>query len=390
MLRLLSSVRGAVSRQIPRGPTTGVRPLSFVVDRKYAREPSQAYKPGGFHPINVGEVYNERYEVVRQLGWGVYSTVWLVQDVKDKHLAAMKVLVGSLTNDKSGWDEPGIMRDLHAKNPESPGYRHIVQLLDEFVIEGPNGKHITLVVEAMDVSVFDVYRRMRDPMPLPLVKRVAKHTLLALQYMHECNLIHTDIKGENILMTGQPLPTVPDTFELSLDDLLSQTFKLADFGSANRADKHFTSLIQPVALRSPEVILSAEWDTKTDIWNFGCLMYEFARGAKLFDPFWRNEESGLNPSETHLAQMTGLLGQFSSRLLAQGKQSDLYFDQNGRLRKGEGQYDIRLVDLLSRTSLPLEDVQLTADFLALTLAVDPEERSTAAQLLKHPWLDGID
>lgn len=103
----------------------------------------------------------------------------------------MKVLVGALTNDKSGWDEPGIMRDLRAKNPESPGYRHIVQLLDEFVIEGPNGKHITLVVEAMDVSVFDVYRRMRDPMPLPLVKRVAKHTLLALQYMHECNIIHT-------------------------------------------------------------------------------------------------------------------------------------------------------------------------------------------------------
>lgn len=81
MLRLLSSVRGAVSRQILR-PAAGVHPLSFVVDRKYAREPSQAYKPGGLHPIHVGEVYNERYEVVRQLGWGVYSTVWLVQDVK--------------------------------------------------------------------------------------------------------------------------------------------------------------------------------------------------------------------------------------------------------------------------------------------------------------------
>lgn len=62
----------------------------------------------------------------------------------------------------------------------------------------------------------------------------------------------------------------------------------------------------------------------------------------------------------------------------------------GRLRKGEGQYDIRLVDLLNRAGLPLEDVHLTAEFLALTLAIDPEERCTAAQLLKHPWLDGID
>lgn len=92
-------------------------------------------------------------------------------------------------------------------------------------------------------------------------------------------------------MTGLPLPTVPDTFELSVDDLLSRTFKLADFGSstilsllktivgipdlivpANRANGHFTSLIQPMLLRAPEVILSAEWDSKADIWNFGCLV----------------------------------------------------------------------------------------------------------------------
>lgn len=103
----------------------------------------------------------------------------------------MKVLIGALANETSGWDEPGIMRDLRAGNPRSPGYCHIVQLLDEFVIEGPNGKHITLVMEPMDVSVFDVYRCIRGPMPLPLVKRVAKHTLLALQYIHECNMIHT-------------------------------------------------------------------------------------------------------------------------------------------------------------------------------------------------------
>jgi serine/threonine-protein kinase SRPK3 len=72
----------------------------------------------------------------------------------------------------------------------------------------------------------------------------------------------------------------------------------------------FAEKIQPESLRSPEVIIGAEWDTKADIWNFGCLVsfyfilklylmnsvqiYEFARGSKLFDPHWDNEKSGMN------------------------------------------------------------------------------------------------
>ena len=34
----------------------------------------------------------------------------------------------------------------------------------------------------------------------------------------------------------------------------------------------FAEMIQPEGLRSPEVIIGAEWDTKADIWNFGCLV----------------------------------------------------------------------------------------------------------------------
>jgi serine/threonine-protein kinase SRPK3 len=35
---------------------------------------------GGYHPTAVGDVFDSRYQVVRKLGWGVYSTVWLVQN----------------------------------------------------------------------------------------------------------------------------------------------------------------------------------------------------------------------------------------------------------------------------------------------------------------------
>lgn len=37
---------------------------------------------GGYHPVRVGQLYNGRYHVVRKLGWGHFSTVWLCWDIK--------------------------------------------------------------------------------------------------------------------------------------------------------------------------------------------------------------------------------------------------------------------------------------------------------------------
>ena len=56
--------------------------LSVIVPRLSNAEPHHRYEPGGYHPVIAGEVYNQRYRVIRKLGWGLYSTVWLVQDTQ--------------------------------------------------------------------------------------------------------------------------------------------------------------------------------------------------------------------------------------------------------------------------------------------------------------------
>lgn len=113
-------------------------------------------------------------------------------------------------------------------------------------------------------------------------------------------------------------------------------------------------MIQPESLRAPEVIIGAEWDTKADIWNLGCLVgathlrrqlfwqglsdlrtkkiYEFSRGTKLFDPHWDNAQSGMGPEQTHLAQISGLCGEFPAALLSEGTRSRRYFDEQGSFR----------------------------------------------------------
>lgn len=47
-------------------------------------EGKAAYRPGGFHPVYIGDIFNGRYKVLNKIGYGGYSTVWLVKDLQAK------------------------------------------------------------------------------------------------------------------------------------------------------------------------------------------------------------------------------------------------------------------------------------------------------------------
>jgi serine/threonine-protein kinase SRPK3 len=110
---------------------------------------------------------------------------------REQRQAAIKVLVGDLSNDTTGWDGCGTLRVLQDQNHRALGYRYICQLVDDFIIQGPNGSHICIVTELMGSTALDIYRCLPAAMPLFLVKRISNHFLLALQYMHGCNIVRT-------------------------------------------------------------------------------------------------------------------------------------------------------------------------------------------------------
>lgn len=60
--------------------------------------------------------------------------------------------------------------------------------------------------------------------------------------------------------------------------------KIADLGNSCWTHKHFTMDIQTRQYRSPEVILGQKYDTSTDLWSFGCIIFELLTGDFLFDP----------------------------------------------------------------------------------------------------------
>lgn len=50
-------------------------------------EGRRKYYPGGFHPVYIGDVYDNRYEVLNKIGYGVYSTVWLVKNLQQEYVS---------------------------------------------------------------------------------------------------------------------------------------------------------------------------------------------------------------------------------------------------------------------------------------------------------------
>ena len=56
-------------------------PLDFYFAGPEVESPDR-YRPGGYHPVHLGDVYHQRYRVIHKLGFGTYSTVWLARDLR--------------------------------------------------------------------------------------------------------------------------------------------------------------------------------------------------------------------------------------------------------------------------------------------------------------------
>lgn len=99
-------------------------------------------------------------------------------------------------------DEIKLLQRLVEANTSHPGRRHCVSLLDHFKHKGPNGSHVCMVFEVLGENLLGLIKRYQHRgVPPHIVKQIAKQVLLGLDYMHrECNIIHTDLKPENVLI----------------------------------------------------------------------------------------------------------------------------------------------------------------------------------------------
>lgn len=94
-------------------------------------------------------------------------------------------------------------------NAFHPGREHVVSFLDSFDHPGPEEVHVCIVFEPLGENLLSlIERNKKKGVPVALVKTIAKQVLLGLEYLHdECDLVHTDIKPENIRTCLYSLPS---------------------------------------------------------------------------------------------------------------------------------------------------------------------------------------
>ena len=222
------------------------------------------------------------YEIASQIGMGGMGEVYRATDTNLKRQVAIKVLPDAVATDASDWPGSSAKREVLA----SLNHPNIAAIYGLEKIDGT----AAIVMELVEGPTL-ADRIAKGPIPLDEALPIARQIAEALEAAHEQGIIHRDLKPANIKLRSDG------------------TVKVLDFGLAKALDPPgamspsvtqsptITSpavltgvgvLLGTPAYMSPEQARGQALDKRTDIWSFGCVLYEMLtgrRGIRRRDPF---------------------------------------------------------------------------------------------------------
>ncbi|SPJ75326.1 related to dis1-suppressing protein kinase dsk1 [Fusarium torulosum] len=273
------------------------------------------YKKGDYHPVHLGDrYYNGRYRIVHKIGAGNTSTIWLARDDLESRWVALRILKAECSASIGGNITMchSFLAQYHLYDPRFITYWHY------FRIDGPNGRHLCLVLPFCGPSLRSLSNYMRSRMKLGFVQSLAYQATKMLRDLHRRGLCHGDVRPGNFLVRlrnldhlddvgvyrlfGQPKidrlktksgripgPEAPRYIVGFLDFMSSGEDVLRDQISLIGFDKAFETSspwpFDPVfEFLAPEVVIGKPPSPASDVWALGITILNIRSGVSRF-PF---------------------------------------------------------------------------------------------------------
>jgi hypothetical protein len=212
------------------------------------------------------------YEIVGVLGHGAMGEVYRARDTRLGREVAVKVLPAAFANDADRLSRV----EREARLISHVNHPNICTLFD--IVEGQHAP--VLIFELIEGETLQ-QRLLRGPMPLGDALRCASGIASALEAAHGKGIIHRDLKPSNIKLTATGAVKVLDfgVAKIARDsgsELGAPDLTLTLGGTKEGA------LVGTVAYVSPEQAMGDRVDGRSDIWAFGCLLYEMLTATRAF------------------------------------------------------------------------------------------------------------
>ena len=211
-----------------------------------------------------------KYDVVRALGEGATSTVYLCRDTFSNRDVAVKVVTQSAMQDMGNGK---LMQRLFTTEASLAGkldHPHIVQIYDAVA----DDDYAYIVMEYVDGGTLQRFTRPDNLLGIGDVIEVIYKCARALDYASQHGVIHRDIKPANVMLTER------------------NDVKITDFGAAAIAKAEATMIdsIGTPAYMSPEQHMNKPLNHQTDIYALGVVLFQLLTGRA---PFKADNIAGL-------------------------------------------------------------------------------------------------
>jgi serine/threonine-protein kinase len=217
------------------------------------------------------------YRLVEKVGEGGMGVVWRAIDTTLDRQVAIKVLPDVFMNDpdrSARFDrEAKVLASLNHSNITTVHSVHNVDGVRFLVMEFAHGESLAI-------------RIARGPLPIDEALVIARQVADAIESAHESGVVHRDLKPANITVTDHNEVEVLDFGLAKALDVASSGAVSSDLSkSPTLASGHTAAglILGTAAYMSPEQARGKSVDRRTDIWAFGCVLYEMLTGRKAFD-----------------------------------------------------------------------------------------------------------